>query len=683
METSKTIRALQLDLALGRIQDDRGPDIALDAEMTAALRHLHELAARPVPDSSFVHSLGQRLSDAAIIAERAGQAKPGMPNGHARPAALPGGILRPPSRPWWQRFEIAATMLVIAVLGGYFALLGYGQTDQQDPPPRSIANQSVEHVEPVQIRIDTLLLEAPVKRRSSDVSPTAAPGSSVDLAMAWKDGERVWEPVPSDNWAALWHDDLADSHDGGNLVLSAGAPFWSSMPTLFERLPDLETGDRIAITSADGRVFPYDVEWIRTFAATTDEQDQEIYGPTGSDSLTLITGTGDVDRPTGRYAEVLVVRARLAKVTPPRPDGAAPVQLRIDAIEVGASIEGIQPIGGDVATPTAGDIWTVGWRDDNPIAVPEPSGPWDVAWQDDSPAPGDGSNVVLRGHLDYWDTGTAIFGDLQELTASDRIEITRDDGDVFAYTVEWSRRFPIDAREDEQREILGPTPGESLTLMTSAGAYNRETMNFPEVLIVRAQFLGSTSLRTVFVPDPRECQAAPRSVADLDAAATRVLSAPYPAATPTSVADQPGAAVDAATMDAVIAAERELVACLNASDALGAYAHYTDAGLDRLLQWAIAPAESSGSTFEWAPDFSELSTPTPPRPEAERLALSAVEDVRLLPDGRIAALVTIGPGSADMLGVPTDVPVLHIFAPGERLLIDDFVVPSLAEPMGS
>lgn len=380
-------------------------------------------------------------------------------------------------------------------------------------------------------------------------------------------------------------------------------------------------------------------------------------------------------------------------ITNPRPEnlgaiaaltdeGAAPVQLRIDAIEVGASIEGIQPIGGDVATPTAGDIWTVGWRDDNPIAVPEPSGPWDVAWQDDSPAPGDGSNVVLRGHLDYWDFGPAVFGDLKELTEGDRIEVTRDDGDVFAYAVEWSRRFPIDAEEDEQRDILSPTPGESLTLMTSAGAYNRETMNYPEVLIVRAQFLGSTSLRTVFVPDPRECQAAPRSVADLDAAATRVLSAPYPAATPTSVAEQTAAAVDAATMAAVIAAERELVACLNTSDALRAYALYTDAGLDRLLRWSF-PAGLLDPAYEWSPDFSQYSTPTPPRPNTEWLALSAVEDVRLLPDGRIAALVTIGPGSADMLGVPTGVPVLHIFAPGERLLIDDFVVPSLAEPMGS
>ncbi len=685
METSKTIRALQLDLALGRIQDGRGPEVALDADMAETLRHLHALAARPVPDSAFVHRLGQRLVEEATTAERIDQAKPGMLNGHARPApALPLHVPRPQPRYWWRRLEIAAAMLVIAVLGGYFALLGYGRPDsgQQQPPSRIVANQSAEHVEPVQIRIDTLLLEAPVKRRSTVVSPTAAPGADVSLALVWKDGERVLAPVPSDNWAASWHDDLADLNDGGNLVLSAGTPFWSSMPALFDRLPDLETGDRIDITGADGREYPYDVEWKRTFVASTDDQNQEIYGPTGSESLTLITGTGDVDHTTGRYADVLVVRAHQVEVSPPRPDGASPVQLRIDAIGVDAPIESSQPSGDDVATPAA-DIGTVGWRDDKPIAVPEPPRPWDIAWQDDSPAPGDGSNVVLRGHLDDWDTGNAVFGDLKELTEGDRIDVTRDDGDVFAYAVEWSRRFPIDAGEDALRDILGPTTGESLTLMTSAGAFDMETMNYPEVLIVRARFLGSTSLRTVFVPDPRECQTGPRTVAMLEAAATRVRPAPRPEPSATAVADQTGSAVDAATMNAVIATERELVACLNASDSLRTYALYTDAGLDRLMQWVSPLSETTDLTLEWAPDFSYLNTPTPPRPESERLALSAVDDVRRLPDGRIAALVTIGPGSADIFGVPTDVPVLHIFAPGERLLIDEFIVPDLPTRTGS
>ncbi len=45
----------------------------------------------------------------------------------------------------------------------------------------------------------------------------------------------------------------------------------------------------------------------------------------------------------------------------------------------------------------------------------DPTGPWVVAWYDDLAALGEGGNAVMAGHVDYWDTGPAVFYNLVEL----------------------------------------------------------------------------------------------------------------------------------------------------------------------------------------------------------------------------------------------------------------------------
>jgi hypothetical protein len=127
----------------------------------------------------------------------------------------------------------------------------------------------------------------------------------------------------------------------------------------------------------------------------------------------------------------------------------------------------------------------------------------------------------------------------------------------------------------------------------------------------------------------------------------------------------------------VIAAERQLVACLNANDPLRAYALFTDEGFERLLDYTFPASTLSDPPFEWAPDFSILEVAATPLPEAYQLALLSVDSVRVLPDGRVAATATIESGGPGMLGIPTGIPVVHIFKPGERFLIDEFYVPLL------
>ncbi|MCC6313332.1 MAG: hypothetical protein IT337_04925, partial [Thermomicrobiales bacterium] len=92
-----------------------------------------------------------------------------------------------------------------------------------------------------------------------------------------------------------------------------------------------------------------------------------------------------------------------------------------------------------------------------------------------------------------------------------------------------------------------------------------------------------------------------------------------------------GEPTDAATAAGVTATVRELVACFNAGELLRAYGLYTPRYLGSLL--------SRQAQFGRAA-YDSLATPMPANPE-ERAAILGIENVRVLPDGRIGATVTI------------------------------------------
>jgi hypothetical protein len=193
--------------------------------------------------------------------------------------------------------------------------------------------------------------------------------------------------------------------------------------------------------------------------------------------------------------------SRLSAITA-QTAGTAPVELRIGAIGIDAPIE--RRLSVAESTSPGENLWATGWQDGAPVPMAEPGEPFAAAWLDESAAPGEGGNVVLHGHLDYWDTSPALFGNLDELTAGDRIDITGANDTVYSYEVEWSRRFPSHVDEDQQRDILGPTAVESLTLITGAGAYDRET-GYRETLVVRAHLVGTERLSVLALPGPADC----------------------------------------------------------------------------------------------------------------------------------------------------------------------------------
>lgn len=117
-----------------------------------------------------------------------------------------------------------------------------------------------------------------------------------------------------------------------------------------------------------------------------------------------------------------------------------------------------------------------------------PSGPWVVTWYDQISAPGMNTNVVMAGHLDYWDTGPAVFWNLPNLPVGDAVSLVMEDGTQFDYAIEWSRLFHVATEltpEVIQTEVVGDTGRECLTLITCGGEFDYTTGEYLYRYVVR------------------------------------------------------------------------------------------------------------------------------------------------------------------------------------------------------
>ena len=78
-------------------------------------------------------------------------------------------------------------------------------------------------------------------------------------------------------------------------------------------------------------------------------------------------------------------------------------------------------------------------------AMADPTGPWVVSWYEPLGKVGEGDNVVMSGHVDYWNTGPngtagpAVFWDVPDLAPGDIIRLVGEDGEKVEYAVEWTR----------------------------------------------------------------------------------------------------------------------------------------------------------------------------------------------------------------------------------------------------
>jgi sortase (surface protein transpeptidase) len=186
-----------------------------------------------------------------------------------------------------------------------------------------------------------------------------------------------------------------------------------------------------------------------------------------TEALSEVPSTG-----ARRPGPVILAATRVAAPEPERVEGVAPVELQVDSVGVDAPIE-------------LGDVVDG--------AMQDPSGPWVVSWYEPLGKIGEGGNVVLAGHVDYWNVGPAVFWDVRYLPEGDIIRVVGEDGKNYEYAVQWTQPYMAEELTPEviQNDIVGDTGEETLTLITCGGEFNPDTGEYNERWVVRAHLISA------------------------------------------------------------------------------------------------------------------------------------------------------------------------------------------------
>jgi sortase (surface protein transpeptidase) len=175
-----------------------------------------------------------------------------------------------------------------------------------------------------------------------------------------------------------------------------------------------------------------------------------------------------------RPGPIILAATRVAAPEPePEPvEGVAPIALQVDSVGVDAPIELGAVVDG---------------------AMQDPSGPWVVSWYEPLGKVGEGGNVVMAGHVDYWNVGPAVFWDIRDLPAGEVIRVVGEDGKNYEYAVQWIERYEAAGLTPEviQNDIVGDTGEETLTLITCGGTFDPATGEYNERWVVRANLISA------------------------------------------------------------------------------------------------------------------------------------------------------------------------------------------------
>jgi sortase (surface protein transpeptidase) len=176
-----------------------------------------------------------------------------------------------------------------------------------------------------------------------------------------------------------------------------------------------------------------------------------------------------------RPGPVILAASRVASPEPaPQPvEGVAPIALQVDSVGVDAPIE--------LGNVTDG-------------VMQDPSGPWVVSWYEPLGKVGEGGNVVMAGHVDYYNSGPdgtpgpAVFWDVRDLPSGDIIRVVGEDGKNYEYAVQWTQAYAAAELTPDviQNDIVGDTGQETLTLITCGGDFDPATGEYLQRWVVRA-----------------------------------------------------------------------------------------------------------------------------------------------------------------------------------------------------
>ena len=129
-----------------------------------------------------------------------------------------------------------------------------------------------------------------------------------------------------------------------------------------------------------------------------------------------------------------------------------------------------------------------------PSGLPDvPNGPDVVAWYDFSAKPGQGSNAVFSGHVDWTVNGqpvTAVFWGLRELEEGDLVKLLLEDGGELQYRVTENATIKYDNLDGVK--VMDETPNDVITLISCGGIWAADRSNplggnYTHRVVVRAE----------------------------------------------------------------------------------------------------------------------------------------------------------------------------------------------------
>ena len=211
----------------------------------------------------------------------------------------------PPRRSSWRRRVPLAAIAALLLTGGLLLALG---TARQQPAPPPVADQGAPSNAP--------RTPAPSVEPRTTALPPARPLSitipslkvTSDLEQLGLGKNRAME-TPKDPAKAGWYRPGTTPGAIGPSVI-AGHVTWDGVPAVFFKLTELEPGDRIDVSRADGTTAVFTVDRTATYPKD-DFPTVEVYRNLDHAGLRLITCGGDYSRENSRYADNVVVYASL------------------------------------------------------------------------------------------------------------------------------------------------------------------------------------------------------------------------------------------------------------------------------------------------------------------------------------------------------------------------------------
>jgi sortase (surface protein transpeptidase) len=202
---------------------------------------------------------------------------------------------------WAGSAIVAALAVVIAVSGG---------SQQADTAPEPVvqsgepAGAAGELQDPAASGEETTVTDATADR--VQIPAIGVDSGLIPLGLK-ANSDQLKAPLDFDS--AGWFKDGTVPGDIGPAVID-GHIDSPTAPAVFAKLHELEAGDKILVTLSTGDVKSFTV--TSSMAAPKDDfPTEEVYGPTPTAQLRVITCDGAIDPDTGKYLDNLVVFADL------------------------------------------------------------------------------------------------------------------------------------------------------------------------------------------------------------------------------------------------------------------------------------------------------------------------------------------------------------------------------------